>query len=817
MGTAIEQEPHRRELFFRMSRYVCIHGHFYQPPREDPWLETVMPQDTAAPWHDWNARIAAECYARNGASRILDGEGKIAKICNNYSRMSFNIGPTLLAWMEDNAPRCYRSILEADAIGRGRFSGHGPAMAQVYNHVIMPLASRRDKVTQVRWGIADFKRRFDRAPEGMWLGEAAADTETLEVLAENGILFTVLSPYQAEAVRPLWESEWQDVRGGRVDTRHPYLCPLPSGRSISIFFYDGLLSQKIAFGGLLDDGGAFARSLIEAWPDEGRPILSHVATDGESYGHHHTHGDMALAYCLETVDRSHDAQLTVYGEFLALCPPEHAVRIVEGSSWSCAHGVERWRSDCGCSAGTPGYHQKWRAPLRKALDGLRDRLVLLYEEGAKGLLEDPWRARDAYIDLILDRSPENVSRWLRQKAGRALAPAERTRALSLLEMQRAALLMYTSCGWFFDEISRVEPVQIMRYAARAMELAKRLFDEDLEPAFLKVLAEAPSNVPELRDGAKVYELLAKQSQVGMPQLAACHGITSLLDASAMSSSQGRWDMSGQALRLGEAEGSRAFSVGTVRVRSRVTGEEGAFLFAVNHLGGASLLCGVCPELGPREISLEEAERLRALFAPGNERAMVERFGHALYSLRHIPADAQRHALDELLAQDVLRIETSVRELVRDHGQLLELLKSLSVRPPAIFTAAAELALTSDIVRCLEADEPSASDIRRQFELAESWHVQPDDEKLRFAFNATIERLVARLCETPEDTRLMESVSALAEIFMEELGERLDLYGAQDAWYELMRRHRKELRAAGGEDAALHLGRLLGFSDDVLKV
>ena len=417
-----------------MPRYVCIHGHFYQPPRENPWLEAVELQESAAPWHDWNARIAAECYNRNAASRILDGSGDIVQISNNYARISFNIGPTLLSWMEEQEPRCYRAILEADAMGQKRFSGHGPAMAQVYNHIIMPLANRRDKTTQVVWGIEDFKKRFGRVPEGMWLAETAVDTETLEVLAEHGIRFTVLAPKQAAEIRSLGESAWHDVRGERVDTRCAYRCDLPSGRSIALFFYDGRLSQEIAFGGLLNNGENFARRLVDAHGDSNRPTLSHVATDGESYGHHHGHGDMALAYCLKTLDRSSDARLTVYGEFLALFPPEHAVRIVENSSWSCAHGVERWREDCGCNAGTPGFHQRWRAPLREALDALRDTLADIFEQEARAFFPDPWGARDAYISVILDRSEENADRWLVRHTARPLSPEERTRALSLMEM-----------------------------------------------------------------------------------------------------------------------------------------------------------------------------------------------------------------------------------------------------------------------------------------------------------------------------------------------------------------------------------------------
>ncbi|MBQ9564201.1 MAG: DUF3536 domain-containing protein [Synergistaceae bacterium] len=817
-----------------MPRYICIHGHFYQPPRENPWLETVELQESAAPWHDWNARISDECYSRNAASRILNEQGEIARICNNYSRMSFNFGPTLLSWLEEHDPLCYRAIIEADAVGRKRFSGHGPAMAQVYNHIILPLANRRDKETQVRWGIADFKRRFGRMPEGMWLAETAADTETLEVLAENGILFTVLSPYQADSVRSIGWGDWQDARDGHVDTRCAYRCNLPSGRSIALFFYDGMLSQKIAFEGLLNDGGSFARQLINAYPDHGQPVLSHVATDGESYGHHHKNGDMALAYCLDTIDHSSEAQLTVYGEYLSFYPPESEVRIIENSSWSCAHGVERWRSDCGCSTGTAGFHQKWRAPLRKAMNDLRDELGGLFEEGSRGLFLDPWNARNRYIEVILDRSEDNVNRWLEEAIGHAVSPHERVRALSLMEMERNSLLMFTSCGWFFDEISRIEPLQILRYAARAMELAKTLFDVDLEPAFLRTLAEAPSNIPELRNGAKVYELLAKQGNANMAQMAAYYGITSLLRDFTPVFSEGCWDMSGSAVRcegagvkpsLFPAVGQNsAFSAGTVRVRSRVTGEEGVYLFAANHRGGTSILCGVCEQEKERQLSMDEVKKLRSLFDSGatetdeDWKALVAQFGYRLYSLRHIPADAQHQLLNELLQQDVQRIEGSVRDIVSNYDQLLEYLTTLGIRPPAILTVAAEFTLTSSIIHKLQEPQPNAASIRRDFELASFWQVRPNEDRIRFAFADGLKPLMERLREEPEDVARIESVLGLIELFSEEFRWDLGLHEAQNQYYELLKRYRRGLRDTPEaiREPLFRLGRALRFSEGMLK-
>ena len=351
-------------------RYICIHGHFYQPPRENPWLEAVEVQDSAAPYHDWNERINRECYAPNTRSRFVDSSGRIINLLNNYAWMSFNFGPTLLSWMETEAPQVLQGIIEGDKLSRERRHGHGNALAQVYNHLIMPLASERDKHTQVLWGIADFRRRFGHDPEGMWLPETAVDLASLEALAAAGIRFTILSPAQAKRWRKLGDNgdkDWPAANGG-IDPSRAYLCRLPSGKSISLFFYDGNVSRNVAFDRLLDRGEKFLERLREGF-DDSRPHaqLMHIATDGESYGHHHPHGDMALAYVHFKINGDPDIKLTNYGEFLELHPPEWEVEIHENSSWSCGHGIERWRSNCGCGMGR-GWHQEWRGPLRQALD-----------------------------------------------------------------------------------------------------------------------------------------------------------------------------------------------------------------------------------------------------------------------------------------------------------------------------------------------------------------------------------------------------------------------------------------------------------------
>lgn len=473
----------------KSTKYVCIHGHFYQPPRENPWTGIVDRQESAAPFHDWNERVTSQCYEPNAAARILDGAGKVRRTINNYSMISFNFGPTLLSWMEREHPDVYASILRADIESRGRFSGHGGAIAQVYNHVIMPLANARDKRTQVIWGIRDFRSRFGRDPEGMWLPETAVDIEALEIMAAEGIDFTILAPHQASRFREAG-GDWLGVPGREIDTTAPYLCMLPSGSRIAIFFYDGRIAHDIAFGNLLDDGARFAKRMIDAAAVKGnRESLSHAAVDGETFGHHHRFGDMALSFCLETIEKSLEAQLTVYGEFLEKHPPENEVEIAANTSWSCSHGVERWRSDCGCRAGEhPEWNQKWRGPLREAFDGLRRILDPLFEKEAAAYFADPWAARDNYIDVILAGDARHMD----------------DRARMLLEMQRNAMLMYTSCGWFFDDISRIETIQVLRYAARAVELAENISGLQIEGPFLEALEKVPGNTPEMKNARVVY-------------------------------------------------------------------------------------------------------------------------------------------------------------------------------------------------------------------------------------------------------------------------------------------------------------------------
>ncbi len=490
----------------RPRRYVCIHGHFYQPPRENPWTERIERQTGAEPYHDWNERITAECYRPNSAARVLGADGEVERTVNNYSKISFNFGPTLLSWLRPAAPDVYRAIRSADRKSRRRFSGHGSALAQAYHHSILPLANRRDKATEIHWGVRDFEHHFGREPEGIWLPETAVDIETLDIAAEAGLRFTILSPLQAARVRPPGGSKWVDASNGAFDTGRAYRIALPSGLPFALFFYHGAIAQAVAFEHLLSNGESLATRLLGLHAEGEEPRLAHIATDGETYGHHHTFGEMALAYALRTIERSGSAALTVYGEFLSRHPPEGAVEILEKTSWSCTHGVERWRADCGCrTGGEPGWNQQWRAPLREALNWLRDSVASLYEYEASRYLCDPWGARDDYIELILNPSKEARRRFFSRWApGRRLGEENKERVLKLLEAQRQSLMMFTSCGWFFHDLSGTETIQVLRYAARLLELVRDLFGLDLEEGFLEMLSGARSNIPEEGDGRTVF-------------------------------------------------------------------------------------------------------------------------------------------------------------------------------------------------------------------------------------------------------------------------------------------------------------------------
>jgi alpha-amylase/alpha-mannosidase (GH57 family) len=522
--------------------FIAIHGHFYQPPRENPWLEIIETEESAHPFHDWNERIASECYRPNAHARVLGGKGKILDIANNYSSISFNFGPTLLPWLEKRFPSVYEKIIEADRESLRRF-GYGNAIAQVYDHLILPLANERDKETEVLWGIADFEKRFHRKPEAMWLPETAVNYPTLQVLVKNGMRYLILSPFQALRIRPFGGKKWTDVSQGKIDTTQPYRCFVKdaSGKKlldqfIDIFFYNGVISKEVAFGDLLKDANAFCNRFAEFYQQsKGKPQLIHIATDGETYGHHKKFGEMALAYALENGFPSSGLEVINYGLFLKRFPPVQEVEIDEGpkgegTSWSCSHGVGRWKEDCGCSTGGgPGWNQKWRKPLREALDLLRDELAHLFEKEGEKIFPDVWKARNGYIKVILDRSPQRIKTFFDQYGLKDLDDKGKIKGLSLLEMQRHALQMFASCGWFFADLSGLETILILQHAARAIQSAEELTGQEIEEKFIQLLSEAKSNLPEMGKGDQVYRRLVKPKCVTLEKVVSHFVISSLFD------------------------------------------------------------------------------------------------------------------------------------------------------------------------------------------------------------------------------------------------------------------------------------------------
>ncbi len=496
-----------------MKKYICVHGHFYQPPRENPWTGEVDVEESAKPFHDWNERISKECYSANTRAPILNSKGEVVTHVNNFSNISFDIGPTLLGWLRRKDPDTYEAILAADRESALECGGHGNAMAQVYNHVIMPLASRRDKITQVVWGIKDFEFHYKRKPEGMWLSETAVDRETLRIFCDQGILFTVLAPHQAYRVRAVgFGHRWQILRHESIDPKHPYRILLESGRQFHIFFYDGPISRAIAFQGLLYNGDELCRRLLGAFTHKERRQIVSTATDGESFGHHHKFGEMAVAYGLKKIEDQGLAGLINFAEYLDLFGSQWEVDIHNNSSWSCSHGVERWRADCGCRLNLQaGWNQKWRPVLREAFDFLKNIVDEVYELQTTGILKDPWEARNDYISVILDDTEKERTKFLSKNARKDFKKEDEKKIFDLLEAERFSLLMYTSCGWFFDEISGIEPVQVMKFAARAMELVQPYTSKHIEPFFLKILAGAQSNIAEMGSGADIFNKFAKPS------------------------------------------------------------------------------------------------------------------------------------------------------------------------------------------------------------------------------------------------------------------------------------------------------------------
>ena len=724
--------------------YITIHGHFYQPPRENPYLNAIERQESAAPFHDWNARIHHECYRPNAFSRIERRDGKIVKIVNNYEYMSFNMGPTLLSWMEFHDRNTYQAILDADKRSADRLNGHGNAIAQVYNHIIMPLANWRDKLTQIRWGKADFQSRFGREPEGMWLAETGVDYETLEALVLEGIKFIILAPSQAQRCRPMPTEHnsnpaWQEVGNAQIDPNRPYRCylrrhkntssnvsdlsqfhlPADNDAYIDMFFYDGPISRDMGFGDLLGSSNNFTKRLSQALKNDRRPnqIVS-VATDGETFGHHKHFTEKTLSYAFVEEFPKRGWNVTNYAHYLSLFPPTWEAELKPATAWSCAHGIDRWQGGCECGSEGSRYQLLWRRPLRDSLNWLRDRLAAVYVDIGRKYFNDPWEARDRYIDVLQYSLSDGIAedsivleQFFEQQCGSKVSTsAQRIDVLRLLEMQRHALLMFTSCGWFFEELSRPETVQILRYAARAIELAADVAGVLLEEEFIQRMAKAPSNLAEFKDGEGVYREQVITNRITLAQVAAQYALSSTLGNYARSQQIYCYTIQQQDYQL-QRIGSMALAIGQINLVSRITQESVNYIFAVLHLGGDDFHCCIQPFTGRREYEEIKATLFKTLKQANTASvilAMASNFSGEQFNLHHLFAE-ERHRILRILADETLtRLDQLYEQVYRDNYGILISFRRDNLPVPPELQVAADIVLNNRLTEELQSLGTGAS-------------------------------------------------------------------------------------------------------------
>ena len=779
------------------KKYLTIHGHFYQPPRENPWTEEIEIQQSAAPNHDWNEKISAQCYAPNGASRIVDGQNRIIEISNNYKYMSFNFGPTLLSWMETHDTVAYDRIIQADVESRELYSGHGCAIAQVYNHIILPLANQNDKITQVIWGLKDFQKRFGRNSEGIWLAETAVDAQTLEVLIDCGVKFTILSPYQAKCVNKIGEKNWQDVSWGSIDPSQPYRYFVEGTNKqkyIDLFFYDGQISKSVAFDNLLQDGNKFAHRLNDGYQENrNRAQLINIATDGESYGHHTKFGDMALAYVLRVGAKNLDFEITNYAQYLELFPPEYEVDIKPVSAWSCSHGVGRWCDDCGCSTGAlPHWNQKWRKPLRQALDFLRDELIALCASEGAQYFKDFWEARNNYIDVILDRSIDNINEFFKHNAKKQLSYNDKIKALKLMEIQRFSQLMYTSCGWFFADISGIETTQIMKYAYRAIEIAHEFSDKDLEKPFLSILQKAKSNIIEYGTGKDIFNRFVRPARVSFEKVAAQFALESLFDEDIKSEKV--QNLYCYKIKKTNAKDYSApygmLSFSKLEITSNINLEKKELVCAIYVTNNFELYCTVADFKNPEVFKNQKKEVMKA-FENNNEKEILKaikaNFGAETHTLKEIPIEKRKVLLADLIEAKLKKASKTYEELYNNLLAPIVQLNDLGMDIPEGFRVCAKYTLLSNLERELSEitsyrDKKRLKKIADIIDLTDKFRIKTETKSIKQILSTKLFELVTKL---KKETTL-ENATELLHLFelLSKIRINIQIIDSQNMFYSM---------------------------------
>jgi hypothetical protein len=800
-----------------------LHGHFYQPPRENPWTEVVPRESSAAPFHDWNSRITSECYRANGWARILDEAGRIVAIVNNYEHLSFNVGPTLLTWLETQAPETYQRILDADETSQR-------AIAQAFGHAILPLCNDRDLRTQIRWGLADFRYRFGRQPAGMWLPETAVDARVLGALAEEGVGLTILAPSQLSAVRPLDASDaaatetpdWQPVDGSSLDTRRTYRWRHPERPELGVdlVIYDGAISHDVAFGGFPSQV-VVDRIVQRGSPDRAEDALVAVACDGETFGHHYPYADRGVAYALTVEAAGRGVTVPRLAEWLSTRPPTWEAQVVT-SSWSCAHGVGRWLEDCGChTGGEPGWDQRWRRPLREALDVLRAAAIEVFERRGASVLHDPWVARDAYVDVLLGAMSIDDFAASHIKGG--AASDDLVEALTLLESQRHALLMYTSCGWFFNDLAGIETLQILRYAARCLDLLAELGEPTPHDAFLDVLGEAVSNRPGEGDGSDIWRRQVEPARADGGRVAAHLALVELLsdgfvdsagvnDGGAPAEEVGGYDVERDVTEGVDRGGVRACA-GRLTLTHRRTRRTSAWVYGAVHLGGLEVFGAVRP--GHEDDALDKSavtelieatrrgDRVTALL-----RLVVDRFGPREFGLENALPGLSEDLLRATAQNLADRFVAAYDQLRSDHHATLAALAVAGTTLPPELQGPVELALArrleTELERCADATDPAAyRAVQAVAREAREEGVQMRSPRAAEALGRALVAAIDKAALEPSDGAVDAAVGMVR--LARELGVPVDYGVAQERVYEA-------LDASDGNHAPLQrLGAVLGLA------